>query len=91
MFLEEELNEIYNKEGVTQDSVIKMIKAIKERTPDPKKDVYGYVSAVRCNDYIWRSFCKGKPQLNPDGYRNLQLRNLNDEEKARAIQIFKWY
>ena len=91
MFLEDELNEIYNKEGVTQDSTFKMIKAIHERTPNPENGVENYVNAVRRNDYIWRSFCKDKPKLNPDGYRLFQLRNLNDMEKAQAIQIFKWY
>lgn len=91
MFLEDELNKIYNEEGVTQDSTFKMIKAIHERTPDPKNGIDDYINAVRRNDYIWHSFCKGKPQLNPEGYRVFMLRNLNNADTLRAIQIFKWY
>ena len=87
MFLDEELNGIYEKEGFGKETSKMLFEACTKRLPNPNKvSVKEFESTLKQVDGSWRLFCKKHPdKFRADGFARLILRLAGEDGSAERV------
>lgn len=87
MFLDEELEQIFQEEGLTKECASKIWKACVNRLPDLNKvSDREYITVVKQVDNGYRLFAKRHPEFIIDGFRALVIKAMpGTEEEVKRI------
>lgn len=94
MFLDEELNKIYNEKGFSKESSFKLAEACIKRL-DFTNGWAALYNSLKRTDSSWRMFCKEHKEYNEDGFRRMYLNTLGEDEmglklKEKVRQALNW-
>jgi hypothetical protein len=88
MFLDEELEQIYNKDIDYKSKLLELFKAMANRTEDPQKcSVEKYLLKLKQIDNSWRLFCKNHDDLCANGFRDLVLKR---DDTGKIKEFLHW-
>ncbi len=92
MFLDDELEQIYEEGGCTVDNSLKLLQSCINRLPQ-KEEVKTmspsvFLTKLKQIDNAWRLFCKKHPMYNENGWRNWILRN--DTPDGKFKKALNW-
>lgn len=93
MFLDDELNQIYEENGCNKDSSMKLLQACFNRLEDPNNGVKAFLNSVKRIDASWRLSCSKHKEYNKDGFRLCFLENAeveNDNLVERLKKDLNW-
>lgn len=74
MFLDDELDKIYEEYSSDEGLCKKLFDACVNRMPKPEDGVTAALVQLKRIDNAWRLFCKKHSGFNPDGFRKLFLK-----------------
>lgn len=89
MFLDDELEAIYQEKGFCEQTSVELIKACLRRVP--KYEGYNaeaFINAIKRMDGGWRLFCKKHPEFRADGIRDYYCKALHLSEQT--LSLFGW-
>ena len=85
MFLDDELNEIFEQKGFGKETSLELIKACVKRI-DFDNGWSALYNSLKRTDSSWRLFCKKHKLYDEDGFRKVYLRTLGDDEEGLILQ-----
>ena len=85
MFLDDELNEIFEQKGFEKGTSLELIKACMKRI-DIEHGWNGLYNSLKRTDFSWHMFCKKHNLYKEDGFRKVYLHNLGDDEEGLRLQ-----
>ena len=84
MFLDDELNQIYENEGFCVETSKKLLRTALDRLPDPLKcGEKGFLNSIRQIDASWRLFCKKHKEYDPYGIKNFFINHIKISERIK--------
>ncbi len=87
MFLDDELDQIFEEGGFTPETSIKLLKACINRMPSKEETQTmapsAFLTRLKQIDNSWRLFCKKHEEFNKDGWSNWVLRSDTPEGKFK--------
>ena len=90
MFLDDELEQIYQEKGFSPETSKELVHACINRIP--KFNGYNgqeFINAVKRIDGGWQLFCKRHQEFRPEGFRNLYCKAC-EVDKEKAKKLFGW-
>lgn len=90
MFLDEELEKIYNENGHdVRAAGNDLMQACFNRLPDPEGyTVRDWLNELRKIESGWRLFCSRHTELSPDGFKNVMITKIGVPESVK--KALKW-
>ena len=86
MFLDDELEQIYNKDIDYKSKILELFTAMANRMEDPSKcSVETYLLKLKQIDNSWRLFCKNHDDLYMNGFRDLILKSDSSGEIKKLL------
>lgn len=89
MFLDDELNQIFEEGGFTTETTIKLLQACINRMPSQEETktmpVSVFLTKLKQIDNSWNLFCKKHHMFKKDGWRNWVLRKDTTGKLKRAL------
>ena len=85
MFLDDELNEIFEQKGFEKETSLELIKACRKRI-DFDNGWDALCNSLKRTDFSWRLFCKKHRLYDEDGFRKVFFYGLGDDEKGLRLQ-----
>jgi hypothetical protein len=85
MFLDDELNEIFEQKGFEKETSLELIKACMKRI-DFDNGWDALCNSLKRTDFSWHLFCKKHRLYDEDGFRKVYLHSLGDDEEGLRLQ-----
>lgn len=85
MFLDDELNEIFEQKGFNKETSLELIKACMKRL-DFEHGWGALYNSLKRTDSSWRLFCKKHKLYDEDGFRKVYLHTIGDGEEGLRLQ-----
>lgn len=76
MFLDEELEKIYQENGLNKETSKKLILACFDRIAKTPLNPKVFLPAIKRTNNSWLLFCKRHPEFNPDGFKNIMIKKI---------------
>ena len=91
MFLDDELEQIYQDEGFSAETSKKMLKACLSRIPKPDTcSTQDFFNSLRRIEGGWRLFCKKHEEYDPEGFKNFMCNKMPDLFNDRIKAVLHW-
>lgn len=89
MFLDDELNKIFDEGGFTPEVTTKLLRACINRLPSREETAKMapsvFLTRLKQIDNAWRMFCKKHAEYNANGWRNWVLRSDTTGKFKKAL------
>ena len=92
MFLDEELEEIYRKEGFGEQTSIKLLQTALNRMPKKEEAIKMrpeyFLNKLKQVESGWKLFCKRHSEFEPNGIRNYFVNHVGVSDSVK--NFMKW-
>lgn len=90
MFLDDEIEQIYQEKGFGAATPKEIMLACIRRIPKYNgRNDQEFINAVKRTDLSWKLFCNRHPRFRPEGFRELYC-DLTELSREKAKKIFGW-
>ena len=91
MFLDDELEAIYQDETINKEKLLKLFKACLKRIPKPDQvRPQDFLNEIRKIEGGWKLFCKRHPQYRPERFRDLMKEICGDILSKPVLKYLHW-
>lgn len=91
MFLDDELEAIYQDETLGKEKSRKLFQACIKRLPNPEQvRPQHFLNEIRKIEGGWKLFCKRHPQYWSEGFRDLMMKQCGDILSKPVLKYLHW-
>lgn len=91
MFLDEELEAIYNDAELKEQKSFRLLQACLKRIPKHEQiSTQDFLNEIRKIEEGWKIFCKRHPQYRPEGFRDLMMKLCGDILSKDVLEYLQW-
>ena len=91
MFLDEELESIYQDETIKEEKSLKLFQACLKRLPKPEQvGPLDFLNEIRKIESGWKLFCKRHSQYRPEGFRDCMMKRCGDILSKSVLKYLHW-
>ena len=91
MFLDEELESIYQDETINDKKSFMLFQACLKRIPKPEQGrPQDFLNEIRKIEGGWKLFCKRHPQYRPEGFHDLMMKQCGDILSKPVLEYLHW-
>lgn len=83
MFLDEELEKIYQEGGFNSETSKKLLKACFERLEKTPLNPKVFLPALKRTNRSWEIFCERHPEFNKDGFKKIMTQKVGMPESIK--------
>ena len=91
MFLDDELEAIYNDDDLKEQKSFRLFQACLKRIPKPEQvRPQDFLNEIRKIEAGWKLFCKRHSQYRPEGFRDLMMKRCGDILSKPVLEYLHW-
>ncbi len=91
MFLDDELEAIYNDDDLKEQKSFRLFQACLKRIPKPEQvKPQDFLNEIHKIEAGWKLFCKRHSQYRPEGFRDLMMKQCGDILSKPVLEYLHW-